>query len=749
MSTSAGVRWLEALHPDDREQNIAEWDVFYAQEDSEAKIIHGSEGRHLHLDGTTTWCYVNVAKEFNDDGNVIGYVGTLTDITERKTAEIALQETKTKFQRITESLPGMICRYILHPDGSDEITYISPQVRQICELEPKVVLQDISHLWARIHPEDVPDVQRAVQASARSLNPFFIEQRLILPKAGLRWVQISSRPERQDNGDVVWDGVVIDITDRKKLEQEQTKLTEILEATPDYIGMVNAQGEILWHNKQLRKLRPEIGDPKDHRIVTECHPDWANKIIFEQALPIAIQEGSWSGELALLDGKGGEIPVSQVIIAHKSIDDIVENFSTIMRDISDRKQAEAHLQRTNQELIRATRLKDEFLANMSHELRTPLNAILGISEALQEMIFGSLNEKQIRFLKTIEDSGNHLLRLINDILDVAKIGSGQMDLDLQSADICDLCGSSIAFVKQQAMRKSIQIKKNIPTHLPKLLIDQRRILQVLINLLNNAVKFTPEHGHVTLEASYQQRSENSESLPTRNYIKIAITDTGIGIASEDMAKLFQPFIQIDSALNRQYTGTGLGLALVKQITELHGGVVNLTSEVGIGSCFSLELPCEPATSIPEPVNTSKHIDHSQTSIPIKTEVSYLILLAEDNEANISTIVSYLEVYGYRFIVANNGLEAIALAKAEHPDLILMDIQMPIMDGIEAIQQIRQDSHIQNIPIIALTALAMNGDEECCLSAGANRYLSKPVKLKQLNELVRQLIESSKLVAKDV
>jgi PAS domain S-box-containing protein len=770
VESALGRGWMNALHPADRDHTLEELNYLHENASPDSHFLKTGEGRHLRPDGTINWFYSQVVQEFDDSGNLIGFVGTLTDITEFKTAEIALQESETKFQRITESVPGMIYRYVLHPDGSDECTYVSPQVRHIFELEPDIVLQSVSHLWERVHPDAIPITLEEVKVSAESLKPFFVEERLILPQAGLKWVQVIARPERHKNGDIVWDGVVIDITDRKKLEQEQTKLTTILEATPDYIGMINAQGEILWHNKQLRKLRPEIGDPQDNRFVTECHPDWANKIIAEQALPIAIQEGSWSGELALLDGKGGEIPVSQVIIAHKSADGIVENFSTIMRDISDRKQAEVQLQRAYEELIRATRLKDEFLANMSHELRTPLNAILGMSEALQEMIFGSLNDKQIRFIKTIEDSGNHLLSLINDILDVAKIESGQIELDVQPTDISSLCNSSMAFIKQQALKKSIQIRTNIPPQLPKLLIDERRILQVLINLLNNAVKFTPAGGRITLEASHHQQQVNPESssfqdtlnehhnrlvseqapitLSTRSYIKIAITDTGIGIASEDIARIFQPFIQVDSALNRQYTGTGLGLSLVKQITELHGGVINLTSEVGVGSCFSIELPCDIAASVPELTRTSDHATQPQPSSPSKTEVSHLILLAEDHEANISTIVGYLEIYGYRFIIANNGLEAIALAKSEHPDLILMDIQMPIMDGIEAIQQIRQDPQFQNTPIIALTALAMDGDEERCLSAGANSYVSKPVKLKQLNELVQQLIDISKLATKD-
>ena len=399
---------------------------------------------------------------------------------------------------------------------------------------------------------------------------------------------------------------------------------------------------------------------------------------------------------------------------------------------------------TNEELARATRLKDEFLANMSHELRTPLNAILGMSEALQEQVFGTINQEQKESLETIASSGKHLLELINDILDVAKIESGQVEIDCSQTSIDELCQSSLPFVKQQALRKRIHLELKIAPNLPELFIDERRIRQALINLLSNAIKFTPERGRVSLAVSLQQnpaKSTNEITSEIMSEIRFAVTDTGIGISPENLQKLFQPFVQIDGALNRQNSGTGLGLALVKSIVEMHKGTVSVTSEVGVGSCFTIALPCE-NSSIPSPIFTNQLTNPSDPS-PDNGVVEGLptILLAEDNEANKLTISRYLKTKGYQLLFAKDGQEAIDLARSMRPDLILMDIQMPNMDGLEAIKIIRGSNipELANIPIIALTALAMIDDRERCIEAGANEYLPKPVKLNQLAMRIKQIL----------
>ncbi|MFN9359835.1 MAG: ATP-binding protein [Pseudanabaena sp.] len=423
-------------------------------------------------------------------------------------------------------------------------------------------------------------------------------------------------------------------------------------------------------------------------------------------------------------------------------------FEQIQKELTERQQAESRLTESNQqlaisneELARATRLKDEFLANMSHELRTPLNAILGMSEALKEQVFGTINQEQKESIETITSSGKHLLELINDILDVAKIESGQVEIDCSQTSITELCQSSLPFVKQQALRKRIHLELKIAPNLPELFVDQRRIRQALINLLSNAIKFTPERGHVSLAVSLQQNPAISTTHEITSEIRFAVTDTGIGISLENLQKLFQPFVQIDGALNRQNSGTGLGLALVKRIMEMHNGTVSVTSEVGVGSCFTIALPCE-NSSIPSPMFTN------QPPIPLESspdngiaEGLPTLLLAEDNEANKLTISRYLKARGYQLLFAKDGREAIDLARSMRPDLILMDIQMPNIDGLEAINIIRRDNipELANIPIIALTGLAMIGDRERCIEAGANEYLTKPVKLNQLARTIKQIL----------
>ncbi len=421
-------------------------------------------------------------------------------------------------------------------------------------------------------------------------------------------------------------------------------------------------------------------------------------------------------------------------------------YAQSQQEIAERKQAQQQLSETNEQLARATRLKDEFLANMSHELRTPLNAILGLSNALKEKLLGSLTQPQLNAIGIVESSGIHLLELINDILDLSKISSGMLELKIEPASVQNLCDSSLVFIKQQAFQKEVEIYSNIPQNINKIDVEERRIKQVLINLLNNAVKFTPSGGKVSLLVAigsgdtWQGVATIPQQIRAMNSpaIVFQVTDTGIGIAPEDLQRLFQPFVQLDSALNRQYEGTGLGLALVKKIVELHGGQVIAESQIRLGSCFTVALPYEmfgssaPSTDMTDATRRSIAGNSGKAIIP-------LILLAEDNEANIATLTAYLTALNYRVVIARNGEEAVAMAKAHSPDAIVMDIQMPRMDGLTAIRLIRTDPQIATIPIIALTALVMEGDRERCLEAGANEYLTKPIMFQQLNKAIQQIL----------
>ncbi|CAN1210861.1 hypothetical protein TUMEXPCC7403_11725 [Tumidithrix helvetica PCC 7403] len=401
--------------------------------------------------------------------------------------------------------------------------------------------------------------------------------------------------------------------------------------------------------------------------------------------------------------------------------------------------AEANHQRSLADA--ANRAKSEFLANMSHELRTPLNAILGISETLLDNVHGELNSKQQNALSHIENSGNHLLSLITEILDLARIESGKIEIQIGATSIPELIDSSIRLVQQLAEQKNIQLESRITSNIDSVKIDKLRTLQILINLLNNAIKFTPAGGRVTLTVDVNESDRR---------LQFQVIDTGIGISPENIQKLFQPFFQVDSQLNRQYEGTGLGLALAKRLLEIQNGRIDVTSKLGEGSCFTVTLPYEPSLEIIPPFLSTSQIEADlsqekpeailQSLVDNTPETKPLILLAEDNEENIYIFSVYLTHQGYELITAKNGIEAIDLAIAHRPSVILMDIQMPGINGIEAIAQIRRIPELADVPIVALTALAMVGDREKCLEAGATEYLAKPIELKKLHKTIQQILK---------
>jgi signal transduction histidine kinase/CheY-like chemotaxis protein len=378
----------------------------------------------------------------------------------------------------------------------------------------------------------------------------------------------------------------------------------------------------------------------------------------------------------------------------------------------------------------ANRAKSEFLASMSHELRTPLSVILGNASLLGDGLLGQINLRQADSVKGIDESGQHLLSLINDILDLSKIEAGMLELDYADVDATEICEAALRMIAGEAAKKKLTVETDyMGVAEVSFVADARRTKQIVVNLLTNAVKFTPANGRISLRATADL---------TRGAIDFSVADNGIGIALDRQRKLFRPFVQIDSRLAREYAGTGLGLALVKQLTDLHGGSVSLVSAPEQGSTFTVSLPLRRDTG-------------SRIPFPLRTEAagigringSPLILAAEDHETNIAVLRAYFTAQSCRVVFARDGLEAIERALANPPDIILMDVQMPRLDGLQAIKRLREDERTAKVPIVCLTALGMVDDRERCLQAGADYYICKPINFPELTQTINQLLASRK------
>ncbi|UKO96781.1 PAS domain S-box protein [Nostoc sp. UHCC 0870] len=875
---------LECIHPEDRDYRNS-----VVQQAIALGLCYDVEYRFYRPDQSLRYLLSRGEVICDADGQPRQLLGTILDITDRKQAE-------------QELIRNRDLREVIFNESTDALFLVDPttlttvecnwRAVELFEAANKAELLGIEgHLLQRY--QFSADETDAIVAQMQTKGFWSQEIEYVTRQGKFFWGNIAAKPitiaDRTMN--LVR---VTDISDRKEAEQELQESRTMLQLVLDTIPQ-----RVFWKDCNLRYLGCNPAFAQDARLTspnaivgkTDFDLPWVNLASLYRAddTDVINTKKSKLGYEEPMENQAGPhiwVRTSKIPLTN-SVGEVIGILGSY-EDITERKQAEEELRHTNEqlananaELARATRLKDEFLANMSHELRTPLNAILGMSEGLQEAVFGAINAQQAKAIATIERSGRHLLELINDILDLSKIESGKLELQLSEVAIKSLCHASVTFIKQMAWKKDIRLMTDIPDHLDSIQADDRRLRQVLINLLSNAVKFTPEGGSVTLKVWLEgveainpplsppvPCQESPVPYPPSPHICFSITDTGIGIAPEDIDKLFEPFIQLDSNLNRQYNGTGLGLALVKRITALHGGTVSVSSQVGQGSCFTVRIPYVTRDHLPikpiiaslpkhdliannapvlmiedsipaadqinrylseigmecvvytmgegavaevmrvqpalvildlqlpnlsgwevlkqlklnpqtkeipvliisvmderikglaegafaylvKPINRTQfqatleqlqHLaraDAPAIDIVAKPAVEHpLILLAEDNQANIDTMSGYLESRGYRLAIANNGQQAIDQLHVQHPDLIVMDIQMPTMDGLEAIRRIREQPQFLHIPIIALTALAMPGDRETCLTAGANEYLTKPVKLKQLIVTIQQLL----------
>jgi PAS domain S-box-containing protein len=660
------------------------------------------------------------AHDFLLKGNLVRLVPAI----EREVRDAAVRrshrEAEAKYQLLLEHLPIIV--YVNPVERMTHTTYISPQIETILGYTSEEWVADPEFWQTRLHPEDRESVMKNIAQSDLTGNPFDMEYRIFARDGRVVWFEDQMLLIRDDKGQpIYWQGLAIDITKRKEAEaqarQSEERFSKAFRASPiaisitrvsdgyftdvndsflrmlgysreEVIGRTAIELNIYKNSEQRAKLIQRLleqGEIRDCEMSTRTKANEEIQVLF-------------SSELIELDGE------AHVLAA--------------ILDITERKRAENEIRKLNAELEqrvmerttelqRALRAKDEFLANMSHELRTPLNAILGLSESLAEQTAGSLNEKQYRYVTTISESGQHLLSLINDILDLAKIESGQIVLNIAEVDLKKVCQASLRMIIELAHKKNQHVILDVDENIPAIWADERRLKQILVNLLSNAVKFTPENGSLGLEVHGERHGKR---------IVFTVWDNGIGISNDDLNRLFRPFVQLDPGLARETTGTGLGLALVAEMARLHGGSVSAESTPGKGSRFTVMLPWEPALETDPALRLRSTGKFRAIEPDVKDRP--IILLVEDAKEATFMFTDYLEQAGYQVLTARDGSSALDQVRQAHPDLILMDIQLPGMDGLEVIRRLHR---------------------ERCLAAGATDYMAKPVSLKKLAEMIEEYL----------
>lgn len=654
------------------------------------------------------------------------YILSLRDIDERQKTEQNLRDSESKFRQLADHVQEV---FLLTSPQTRNLIYINHACESIWGWSVQELYLQPYLLINAIYAGDRPKVMEALlqQRQGKSTD---IEYRITRADQTIRWVREKAFPIQNEKHDVYRVAAVItDITEEKSIQEKLAQQALIFQCISDGVIVFNLTGEIIDWNPGAEAMfgyskQDVLGKNTD--FIYQCNNE---SYAFSDILNQIFISGTEVKELNV-HRKDKSIGICEVRFLYlKEITGQPVAIVSLNRDITERKKSEEELIQAKQIADAANRIKSEFLANMSHEIRTPMNGVIGMTDLLLKT---PLTEEQQDLVQTIERSSDSLLHIINDILDFSKIESGKLNLDPIIFDLPQEIHSILSLFQLQANQKQVQLIYNgdrLTT--PYIVGDITRIRQVLMNLLGNALKFTDE-GNVTLEVSNQILENGSN----QQQLFFVIRDTGIGIQPDQQKELFQPFSQLDNSITRNYGGTGLGLAICKRLVEMMGGTIWVKSEVGIGSTFHFVINIETATEMPLVLPE----ENAQNTRLVQQRDRHLkILLAEDNDVNIKVAQLILKRLGYSATIAKNGAEVVAILQQQHYDVILMDVQMPEMDGLEATKWIRQNLKQEEQPyIIAMTAHAMKGDDQICLEAGMDSYLSKPIRVEKLKIALDQV-----------
>lgn len=691
------------------------------------KAVEKGEGTSMEVafltkSGETCWVIFEIQPVTNPSGHVSGFVSVLADITERKLAAEALSRVNSDLEERVEQRTQETIRQAKAMDTTadgmliiqgGQFIYTNPAFPALFGYEPDELPRDWMQLVAESESEGAHQtISEALENSRHWQGPARGRR-----KDGSTF-DLDATINRMPTGEII-----VACRDVSLIKQNAREIEELYNWAPCGYHSLDPDGNIVRINDtELRWLGMSAEDVLGKPFLSLVDPLYHEMLRTSARIVDGREEIGWT-ECEIIRKDGSRFPALMSATAQRLPDGKLFQAQCTLVDITERKRAE-------EETARAARMKDQFLANMSHEFRTPLNAVLGLSEALRNEFLGVLNPKQHDALGTIHDSGTHLLALINDILDLSKIEAGHLELALSSVAVDELCGGTLAMVRQPAAARNIEIGYDSNLGSAHVTVEPRRFKQCLMNLLSNAVKFTPQGGRVGLEVRLDQANHR---------LIFAVWDTGIGISEEDQAKLFQPFFQASTGLTRDHDGTGLGLSLTKRLVELHGGTLNVQSEVGKGSRFEIVLPLEEI--IPQGVDSSSSVDSRRRSsisliTPVPLQPAAVVIM--DDEWSVEPVCRYLELKGYSVTHTKNGAAALDVIKRRTPALVLKDIPVPDVDGVDEIRRLRSNQVLPRMIIIVCTERPMAGARERCLAAGADEYLTKPIVLKELGNTLRNV-----------
>ena len=676
----------------------------------------------------------------------------LRRLSQAELLEAARTEALGRLQKISSRVPGVVYQYRLRPDDRSSFPFASEAIREVYRVTPEQVREDASPVLAIIHPDDLPGVIASIRRSAQDLSLWSQEYRVRFPDGTTRWLLGNSVPEREADGGTLWHGFITDITANKQTEealrQGEAKLQATLDAIPDLLFDLGLDGRYYDFHSPHTELLAAPSQTLIGRLVTDVLPADAAAVVLS-ALQEADRNGHSRGMQFALDLPQGKVWFELSVARKPVAEGEVPHFIVLSRDITDRKRAEAELEQHQhhlEELVlsrtaelaaardaaeSANRAKSLFLANMSHELRTPMNGIIGMTSlALRR----ATDPKQIDQLGKSIGAAQHLLRVINDILDLSKIEADRLTLEQNEFSVAEVIDESLRMQDEPARAKGLSLSREFAVGLPELLCgDAFRLRQILLNFVGNAIKFSAA-GQIIVRAGIDDEDRQSVLL------RIEVVDQGIGVSDEQQARLFQAFTQADESSTRRYGGTGLGLTICKRIALLMGGDAGVVSKEGVGSTFWATARLRKVAE--RRLSAAGEQTEAPRAVLERLFGGVRVLLVEDDPLNREVAQLLLEDAGLTVDVAVDGQEAVNKARDGDYALILMDVQMPVMNGIDATRTIRQLPGCSDTPILAMTANAFDEDRERCLEAGIDDHIGKPVAPDELYRILLNWLRKS-------